>query len=88
MAPKLKEQPTSTRPESAQASTGGNLIGGAWQTGNGPQTRRIANPADTKETIAEVREASTAQVDEACAAAAKAFPAWRAVPPPDRARYL
>jgi malonate-semialdehyde dehydrogenase (acetylating)/methylmalonate-semialdehyde dehydrogenase len=35
-----------------------------------------------------VREASAEQVDEACAAAARAFPAWRATPPPDRARVL
>src|SRR6185295_15656135 len=35
-----------------------------------------------------VREAAPAQVDAACAAANAAFPAWRATPPPDRARIL
>ncbi len=35
-----------------------------------------------------MREASAQQVDQACAAAARAFPAWRATPPPDRATVL
>jgi malonate-semialdehyde dehydrogenase (acetylating)/methylmalonate-semialdehyde dehydrogenase len=89
MAPKLQEKPAKEKSKQAEpTSFGGNLIGGAWQAGQGPTTRRIANPVDTKETVAEVREASSAQVDEACNVAAKAFPAWRAVPAPDRARFL
>jgi malonate-semialdehyde dehydrogenase (acetylating)/methylmalonate-semialdehyde dehydrogenase len=64
-----------------------NLIGGRWEPGRGA-FRRLANPADAAEVVAEVREASAEQVDEACAAAARAFPAWRATPPPDRARVL
>jgi malonate-semialdehyde dehydrogenase (acetylating)/methylmalonate-semialdehyde dehydrogenase len=67
---------------------GMNLIGRARIPGGGPQTREIRNPADREEVIAAVREASEEQVDEACAAAGKAFPAWRATPAPDRARSL
>ncbi len=52
------------------------------------RTRQLLNPADTREVVAAVREASPAQVDEVCAVAARAFPAWRATPPPDRARVL
>src|SRR5262249_53808954 len=48
----------------------------------------LFNPADATELIATVREASPAQVDQACAAAAVALPAWRATPPTDRARVL
>src|SRR5205807_9487540 len=48
----------------------------------------LFNPADATELVAAVREASPTQVDEACAAAAAAFHAWRATPPPDRARVL
>jgi malonate-semialdehyde dehydrogenase (acetylating)/methylmalonate-semialdehyde dehydrogenase len=69
-------------------SRGWNLIGGRWAVGGGPRTREVRNPADTRELVAAVREASPEQVEEACAAAAAAFSAWRATPPPDRARVL
>jgi malonate-semialdehyde dehydrogenase (acetylating)/methylmalonate-semialdehyde dehydrogenase len=65
-----------------------NLIAGRRIAGAGPRTREVRNPADVDELVAAVREASPEQVDEACAAAARAFPAWRATPPPDRARVL
>src|SRR5439155_15453696 len=65
-----------------------NFIGGEWIEGQGQATRRIANPADITQLIAAVREASPAQADAACAAAHAAFPAWRATPPPERARML
>ncbi|MFN4259736.1 MAG: CoA-acylating methylmalonate-semialdehyde dehydrogenase [Gemmataceae bacterium] len=65
-----------------------NLIGGQWVEGAGAQTRWLHNPADSRELIAAVREASAEQVDEACAMAAQAFPAWKATPAPDRARIL
>ncbi len=65
-----------------------NLIGNRWVEGEGAIVRRICNPADTAEELASVREASGSQVDEACAAAARAFIAWRSTPSPDRARIL
>jgi malonate-semialdehyde dehydrogenase (acetylating)/methylmalonate-semialdehyde dehydrogenase len=65
-----------------------NLIGGAWSEGQGDVTRRINNPADTTQLLAAVREAAPTQVDAACEAAQAAFPAWRATPPPERARVL
>lgn len=74
--------------ESPCASQGANLIGGRWVAGVGPQTRTIHNPADTRKIVASVREVSAAQVDEACTAAARAFPAWKATPPPERANVL
>jgi malonate-semialdehyde dehydrogenase (acetylating) / methylmalonate-semialdehyde dehydrogenase len=67
---------------------GDNLIGGRRVAGEGPVTRNILNPADATELVAAVREASPAQVDEACSAAARAFPGWRATPAPDRARFV
>jgi len=73
---------------SACAKSGACLIGSAWAEGEGTTVRRICNPADTTELIAAVREASPQQVDVACDQAAAAFPSWRAVPPPDRARIL
>src|SRR4051812_34936160 len=65
-----------------------NLIGGSWAGGRGGSSRDIYNPADSTELVAPVREASPEQVDEACAAAARAFPGWRATPAPERARVL
>lgn len=65
-----------------------NLIGAEWTVGDGSVTREIRNPADQKDVVAAVKEASLAQVDAACNAAAKAFPAWAATPAPDRARVL
>jgi acyl-CoA reductase-like NAD-dependent aldehyde dehydrogenase len=47
----------------------------------------IVNPA-TEETIAEVPAAGVEDTDAAVARAKGAFPAWRAVPPADRARLL
>ncbi|HLW78085.1 MAG TPA: CoA-acylating methylmalonate-semialdehyde dehydrogenase, partial [Terriglobia bacterium] len=65
-----------------------NLIGGTWVEGRGSTNRDIRNPADTAELLAPVREAAPEQVDEACAAAGRAFPRWRATPAPDRAHVL
>ena len=48
----------------ATAAQGANLIGGSWVPGAGPQARDIRNPADTDECLAEVREASSDQVNE------------------------
>jgi acyl-CoA reductase-like NAD-dependent aldehyde dehydrogenase len=47
----------------------------------------VVNPA-TEETIAELPEAGIDEADAAVAAANEAFPDWRAVTPPDRARLL
>src|SRR5262249_7545776 len=65
-----------------------NLIGGRWVAGEGAMTRPIRNPADNAEELASVREASASQVDEACAAATRAFPAWRTTPSPGGASLL
>jgi acyl-CoA reductase-like NAD-dependent aldehyde dehydrogenase len=47
----------------------------------------VINPA-TEETIAELDEAGTDELEEAVARAKKAFPPWSAVSPPDRARMM
>ncbi|HEY4308715.1 MAG TPA: CoA-acylating methylmalonate-semialdehyde dehydrogenase [Pirellulales bacterium] len=73
---------------SSRSASALNLISGAWVDGRGNTSRDIYNPADSAELVAPVREASTEQVDEACAAAARAFPSWRATPAQDRAHVL
>jgi acyl-CoA reductase-like NAD-dependent aldehyde dehydrogenase len=50
-------------------------------------TSTIANPA-TEEPIAELAQAGVEETDAAVARAKAAFPAWRSVAPPDRARLL
>ncbi|WP_406694235.1 CoA-acylating methylmalonate-semialdehyde dehydrogenase [Singulisphaera sp. Ch08] len=65
-----------------------NLVAGSWVEGLGGAIRDIYNPADSSELVAPVREASLEQVDDACAAAARALPGWRATPAPDRAHVL
>jgi acyl-CoA reductase-like NAD-dependent aldehyde dehydrogenase len=47
----------------------------------------VLNPA-TEEPIAELEQAGVEETDAAVAAARRAFPAWRAVAPADRARLL
>src|SRR5262245_38644661 len=84
MTPQLETQ----RPDAGTTRAGWNLIGGRWLAGDGPRTRPIRNPADTTQPLCAVPEASAEQVDDCCAAAEGAFPAWRATPPPDRARVL
>src|ERR1700752_100245 len=73
---------------SSRSASALNLIGGTWALGRGNTSRDIYNPADTAELLAPVREAAPGQVDEACAAAARAFSGWRATPAPDRAHVL
>jgi aminobutyraldehyde dehydrogenase len=62
------------------------LIDGRWVAGEGPEDP-ILDPA-SGEPIAGVAGASPAQVDAAVAAAERAFEAWSATPPRDRAARL
>ena len=51
------------------------------------ETVSVVNPA-TEETIVELEQAGMEETDRAVAAAKRAFPAWRALAPRDRARLL
>jgi malonate-semialdehyde dehydrogenase (acetylating)/methylmalonate-semialdehyde dehydrogenase len=83
-----EKDPAGSVPVRQSVYAGLNLIGSQRVAGRGPQTRQIVNPADTAELVAAVQEASPEQVEEVCAVAARAFPAWQVTPPPDRARVL
>ncbi len=54
------------------------FINGSWRSGEDDDAAPVINPA-TGETIAEVPLASTGDLDEALAAAERAWPAWRAL---------
>ena len=65
--------------------TFGHYIGGAWTQAG--KTFDVTDPATTK-VIARVTDGTRADVDAAVAAAKKALPAWKALSPHARARYL
>jgi succinate-semialdehyde dehydrogenase/glutarate-semialdehyde dehydrogenase len=59
------------------------LIAGRWQRGEDRDVRPVVNPA-TGSVVAELPLATAADLDEACQAAASAFPGWRETPAYDR----
>ena len=62
-------------------------INGSWTDAEGGKTFTTTNPA-TEAKLAEVAEASAADVDRAVAAARDALPAWSALPGAERGKYL
>ncbi|WP_267426678.1 NAD-dependent succinate-semialdehyde dehydrogenase [Methylobacterium sp. GC_Met_2] len=62
-------------------------IAGRWRAGVEGETLAVLNPA-TGETIGRCAVAGTADLDEALAAAARAFPVWRKVAPFERAKVM
>jgi malonate-semialdehyde dehydrogenase (acetylating) / methylmalonate-semialdehyde dehydrogenase len=77
--------PITTTP--LQIETLPNYIGGEWVTATASATQEVRNPA-TDEVLAHVPLSNLSDVDRAVAAAAAAFPGWRATPPQERARYF
>ena len=63
------------------------FIDGSWRAGEGGDAAAVINPA-TGQAIAEVPLASTADLDEALAAAERAWPAWRATNVEERGAIL
>jgi alpha-ketoglutaric semialdehyde dehydrogenase len=65
----------------------GLFIGGTWASPPGAKRFETINPS-TKEPLGSFVAATPADVDRAIAAAAKAFPAWKATPAPKRGAIL
>ena len=63
------------------------FIDGSWRTGEGRDAFTVVNPA-TGEGIGDVPLASTADLDEALAAAERAYPKWRATIVDERSAIL
>ena len=63
------------------------LIDGEWRSGSDGKTEPVINPA-TEETIADLPHASASDLDEALAAAEKAFPLWRDTSAYDRGKIM
>ena len=62
-------------------------IGGEWRRPSSDPATEVLNPA-TGDVLAHSPAGSSADVDAAVQAAAKAFPEWRATPPAERIQYL
>jgi succinate-semialdehyde dehydrogenase/glutarate-semialdehyde dehydrogenase len=62
-------------------------IAGRWRSGGESQSLPVLNPA-TGETIGQCAVATEADLDEALAAAERAFPVWRAVAPFERGKRM
>ena len=64
-----------------------HFIGGRWNSGAGNATAQVLNPSDGT-TLATVAMGGAAEIDEAVAAAWKAFPSWSALSSNERAVKL
>ena len=64
-----------------------NYIDNAWRESTASARLDVINPA-TGEVLGRVPLSPAAEVDAAAAAAAAAFPSWRATPPTERVQYL
>lgn len=78
---------TKNRPETKPIQLK-QYIGGKWLEGSSDKRIASLNPADARETVAVCRGADGRDVLLALEAAAKAFPAWKAVPAPKRGRIV
>jgi malonate-semialdehyde dehydrogenase (acetylating) / methylmalonate-semialdehyde dehydrogenase len=64
-----------------------NYINGQWQNSSAGEWQDVINPA-TGEALARVPLSPAAEVDQAVAAAAAAYPGWRRTPPENRIQPL
>src|SRR5260370_7152687 len=64
-----------------------SFIGGKFRDSRSEKTDPIPNPA-TGETIASLPHSTRDEINEAVAAAKKAFPAWSETPVPERAPVM
>lgn len=65
-----------------------NYVGGQWVACRSKQTFSNINPARTDEVVGEFQASGPEDATAACDAAAKAQPAWAALPAPRRGEYL
>src|SRR5437870_10182590 len=80
----LKESPVSM----PAAKTYRNLIGGEWVASRSGKTFENLNPADTSDVVGTFQASGQDDVNDAVAAAQKAFESWRLVPAPRRAEII
>src|SRR5215831_6560588 len=71
-----------------QSQTYHNYIGGRWVPSSNDEWSENRNPADTRDLVGRFPRATTADVEDAIAAASEAFDGWRLTPAPRRAEIL
>src|SRR5438045_8145711 len=71
-----------------QSQTYANYIGGRWVPSASGEWIENRNPADSRDLIGRFPQSTEKDVDDAVAAAAKAFDDWRQTPAPRRAEIL
>ncbi len=76
-----------TLSKGTQIKTLSNYHGGAWAPAKTADLLDVVNPA-TEELLARVPMSTMLDLDDAVNSAQKAFPAWRRMPPAERAKYL
>src|SRR5258708_40215101 len=65
-----------------------NFIDGEWVEASTGETFENRNPADTRDLVGIFQKSGKADVDDAVAAAKRAFAKWRLVPAPRRAEIV
>jgi aldehyde dehydrogenase (NAD+) len=65
-----------------------NFVDGEWRESQVARSAPNLNPADTREVLGEVPLSTADEARAACDAAARAFPAWRDLPAPQRGAVL
>jgi acyl-CoA reductase-like NAD-dependent aldehyde dehydrogenase len=65
-----------------------NYIDGKWSWPKGANEMVSLNPADRKDAIGSFPDTPDHEVDRAVKAAQKAFPAWKRIPAPERAKII
>jgi aldehyde dehydrogenase (NAD+) len=65
-----------------------NYIGGKWTRSRSGRVGENRNPAEHDEVVATYQESNAQDLDDAVAAAKKAYASWRLLPAPRRAEYL
>ena len=65
-----------------------NYVAGQWVECKTKKTFPNVNPANTNETVGLFQASGPDDIQEACEAAAKAQPAWAALPAPLRGEFL
>src|SRR5215212_974392 len=73
---------------SSGVTTYGNYIDGQWKPSSSGQTFENRNPANTDDLIGIFQNSNRKDVEEAIAAASRAYQSWRLVPAPIRAEML
>ena len=75
-------------PTSTPVTTYGNYIDGKWKPSASGKTFENRNPANSDDLIGIFQDSNRADVEEALAAAQRAYETWRLVPAPIRAEML